>query len=105
MNGPATRTVFLFIVRLVIEVIKGGLGSDRGFYFLLPGDASLPPLAVELLRRVLTNHGFGRIAWNPPLGFQVFLSAAFSFSPETAPSSACHLSQMTSISAYYWRWT
>ena len=52
VNGPATRTFFLSVVGLVVEVLELGLGGDGGVDLLLPGDAGLPPVGVQLLRRL-----------------------------------------------------
>ena len=96
MNGPATRTFFLSVVGLVVEVFELGLGGDGGVDLLLPGDAGLPPVGVQLLRRVRPLGCRPRA--ESPIPASVFLSAAFSFS-RSGSSFACHCSQMTSISA------
>jgi hypothetical protein len=86
---------FLVLVGFVVEVLELGLGGDRGVDFLLPGDAGLPPVGVQFFACVRPfGVGFAR---NLPL-LPDFLSAAFSFS-RSGSSFACHLSQITSISA------
>jgi hypothetical protein len=39
VNGPATRTLEVILVGLVVEVLEVGLGGDGGVDLLLPGDA------------------------------------------------------------------
>jgi hypothetical protein len=42
---------FLFVfVRLVVQVFELGLGGDRRVDFLLPRNAGLPPVGVQLQR-------------------------------------------------------
>ena len=95
-EGTGHADLLLVLVGLVVEVFELGLGGDGGVDLLLPGDARLPPVGVQFLRRL-------RPAWHrpraeSPIPASVFLSAAFSFS-RNGSSFACHLSQMTSISA------
>ena len=64
MKGPATRTFLLSVVGLVVEVLELGLGGDGGVDLLLPGDARLPPVGVQLLGRL--RPGLVRLARNFP---------------------------------------
>ena len=97
LDGEGTGDAdFLFVVvGLVVEVFKFGLGGDGGVNFLLPGDAGLPPVGMQFLG------GSGHVS-SASRGIShschCFLSAAFSDS-RNGSSFACHLSQMTSISA------
>ena len=93
---PGHADLLLVVVGLVVEVFELGLGGDGGVDLLLPGDAGLPPFGVQLLRRrPATSSSASRGISH---SCQVFLSAAFSCS-RSGSSFACHLSQMTSISA------
>ena len=56
--------LLLVRVGLVVEVFELGLGGDGGVDLLLPGDARLPPVGVQFLRRVRPL-GFG-LARNLP---------------------------------------
>ena len=49
---PGDANLLLVLVGLVVEEFELGLGSDGGVDFLLPGDARLPPVGMQLLRRV-----------------------------------------------------
>ena len=53
-HGERTGHANLLVigVGLVVEVFKLGLGGDGLVDLLLPGDAGLPPIGVQLLRRV-----------------------------------------------------
>ena len=44
--------LLLILVGLVVEVFELGLGGDGGVDLLLAGDALLPPVGVQLLRRI-----------------------------------------------------
>ena len=54
LDGERTgdADLLLVLVGLVVEVFELGLGGDRGVDLLLPGDARLPPVGVQLLRGV-----------------------------------------------------
>ena len=49
---PGHADLLLVVVGLVVEVFKLGLGGDGGVDLLLAGDARLPPVGVQLLRRL-----------------------------------------------------
>ena len=51
-EGTGHADLLLVVVGLVVEVFKLGLGGDGRVDLLLPGDAGLPPVGVQLLRRV-----------------------------------------------------
>jgi hypothetical protein len=51
-EGTGHADLLLVVVGLVVEVFKLGLGGDGLVDLLLPGDAGLPPVGVQLLRRV-----------------------------------------------------
>ena len=54
LHGERTGHAHLLVigVGLVVEVFKLGLGGDGLVDLLLPGDAGLPPVGMQLLRRV-----------------------------------------------------
>ena len=62
---PGHADLLLVVVGLVVEVFKLGLGGDGGIDLLLAGNAGLPPVGVQFLRRVRPL-GLG-LAWNLPL--------------------------------------
>ena len=49
-EGTGDADLLLVLVGLVVEVLELGLGGDGGVDLLLPGDAGLPPVGVQLLR-------------------------------------------------------
>jgi hypothetical protein len=51
-NRPNNPDFFAVRVGLVVEVFELGLGGDGLVDLLLPGDAGLPPVGVQLLRSV-----------------------------------------------------
>ena len=51
-EGTGHADLLLVVVGLVVEVFKLGLGGDGLVDLLLPGDAGLPPVGVQILRRV-----------------------------------------------------
>ena len=51
-EGTGDADLLLVLVGLVVEVFELGLGGDGGVDLLLPGDAGLPPVGVQLLCRV-----------------------------------------------------
>ena len=86
---------FVVLVGFVVEVLEFGLGGDRRVNFFLPGDARFPPFGVQFLRRfwplLIRSRGISHSC-------QFFFSALFNFS-RSGSRTACHFSQMTSISA------
>ncbi len=52
LDGERARNadLLLVVVGLVVEVLEFGLGGDGGVDLLLPGNACLPPVGVQLLR-------------------------------------------------------
>ena len=62
---PGHANYLLVVVGLVVEFLRLGLGCDGGVDLLLPRNAGLPPVCVQLLRRV--GPLSVSLAWNLPL--------------------------------------
>ena len=89
VKGPATRTHLLVLVGLVVEVLELGLGGDGGVDLLLPGDARLPPVGVQLLRRS-RDHLLRRPRAGISHSCQVLLERGVQLGSRSGSSFACH---------------
>ena len=82
-------------VGLVVEIFDIGARGDRGVDLALAGDARLPPFGVRLVRRRPARRRAVR-AGSATLPM-FFVGAALS-AARSGSSTACHFSQMSSIS-------